>query len=94
MSDKSKASLTRYRKRIKRQGIVRIEVSLHKEDAPLLRDVARALNDPQRCEEARRMLRRRFGRPPARGLKALLAAAPLGDMNVERSRDTGRAVDL
>lgn len=94
MSEKHETPLTRYRRRIQRQGIVRVELSLHKEDAPLVRDVARALNDPRRREEARRVLRRRFANSPAKGLKALLVAAPLDGIDIERSRDTGRTVDF
>jgi hypothetical protein len=94
LSDTRNTSLERYRKRIKRQGIVRVEVSLRKEDASLVRDVARALNDPERRVEARRALSRRFGQASTKGLKALLAAAPLEGIDIERSRDTGRTVDL
>lgn len=86
--------LTRYRRRMKRQGLVRVEVQARDKDAPLIREVARALLDPAREVEARALLRRRFGEPPAGGLKALLAAAPLEGIPLDRARDTGRPVDL
>jgi hypothetical protein len=39
-------------------------------------------------------LRERFGAFPARGLKALLAAAPLEGIDLTRERDVGRDVAL
>jgi hypothetical protein len=79
---------------MKRRGIVRVEVQVRKKDAALVRRVAQALTDPGREEEIRRVLRRRVGDSRAKGLKALLAAAPLEGIDLERSRETGRAIDL
>ncbi len=87
-------SLAAYRRRMKRQGFVRVEVRVRREDAALVRSVAGALTDPEREGEARALLRRRFARPHAVGLKALLAAAPLEGVDLERAPDTGRPVDL
>jgi hypothetical protein len=56
--------------------------------------VAAALTDPARAAETRALLRGRFAPPPARSLKALLEAAPLEGVELERSRDTGRIIDL
>ncbi|MFU8815654.1 MAG: hypothetical protein ACNA7W_09930 [Pseudomonadales bacterium] len=83
-----------YRRRMKQQGFVRVEVHVREEDAPLLRSVARALADAERAGEARALLRSHFMPPPAKGLKDLLAAAPLDGFDLDRSRDTGRDVDL
>jgi hypothetical protein len=90
----SKASLTRHRSRMKRDGFVRVEVNVSKQDAPLMRRVAKALGDPVRGKEARAMLRQRFAPLPSEDLKALLAAAPLEGVDLERSRDMGRKFDL
>ena len=90
----SKASLTRHRRRMKKEGLVRVEVNVKKQDAPLMRRVAKALGDPVRCAEARAILRQRFASPPSEDLKALLAAAPLEGVDLERSRDVGRKIDL
>jgi hypothetical protein len=65
MGSKSK-TLSAYRRRMKRQGIVRIEVHVRRDDAPLVRSV-KALGDPDREREARALLRERFG--PARPIK-------------------------
>ena len=64
------------------------------EDAPLVRAVAAALADPERAAEARALLRGRFAPAPARSLRDLLASAPLDGVDLERSPDTGRAIDL
>ena len=83
-----------YRRRMKRKGIVRVEVQVRKQDAELVRRVAGALTDPALESEARTYLRQRFAGHSAKGLKALLAAAPLEGIDFDRPRDTGRIVDL
>ena len=52
------------------------------------------LTDPERAAEARALLRGRFAPAPARSLKDLLASAPLDGVELDRSRDPGRVVDL
>lgn len=86
--------VTRWRKRRQRQGFVRVEVQVRKEDANLVREVASALADPARAEGARALLRESFASARKGGLKALLAAAPLEGIELERSRDVGRDVAL
>lgn len=83
-----------YRRRLKRKGVVRLEVHVRKDDAALVRGVVDALADPEREAEARALLRERFGTGRATGLKALLAAAPLEGIDLTRERDFGRDVDL
>lgn len=94
MPSAQKKALARHRRRLKRQGVVRLEVRVRGDDAPLVRDVARALGDPDRAPEARALLRERFGAGRAAGLKALLAAAPLEGIDLGRRRDRGRDVEL
>lgn len=89
-----KKALSNYRRRMKRRGVVRLEVQVRKEDAALVRGVVDALADPGRETETRALLRERFGEAPAKGLKALLAAAPLEGIELERERDAGRDVEL
>ena len=90
----SQSAITKHRRRMKRQGVLRLEVQVRKEDAPLVRSVVSALGDPEREAETRALLRERFGPPPAVSLKQLLASAPLEGIKLERARDTGRPVDL
>lgn len=86
--------VTQWRKRRQRQGFVRVEVQVRKEDAALVRGVATALGDPERESETRTILRERIATPRSGGLKALLASAPLDGIDLDRPRDFGRDVSL
>lgn len=90
----SATALEKHRTRQKALGRARVEVQVAQDDVALVRRIAAALNDPLRGDETRRILRTRFGQPHAKGLKALLAAAPLEGLDLERVRDPDRAVDL
>jgi hypothetical protein len=94
MSSRTRSSLASHRARKARQGFVRVEVNVRKEDAGLVRQVAAALSDPARRAAARTLLRRRFIEPAKLSLKALLASAPLEGINLDRSHEVGRDVDL
>lgn len=92
MQNSQNKALSTYRRRLKRAGLVRLEVKVRKDDAPLVRNVASALADPEREAEARALLRERFWATPAQGLKAILAAAPLEGIDLTRERDFGRDI--
>ena len=94
MVGKAKSSVAKHRARMERQGLVRVEVNVRKEDASLVRRIASALSDPSRQAEARMLLRQRFDEPPKVSLKALLASAPLDGIDLDRTLDLGRDVDL
>ena len=94
MSNTKRKTLSTYRRRLKRQGVVRLEVHVRKDDAPLVRGLVKALGDPEREAEAHALLRERFGAPKPTGLKALLAAAPLEGIDLTRERDIGRDIEL
>lgn len=94
MAGAAKSSIAAHRARKAREGFVRVEVTVRKEDAGLVRRVASALSDPARQAEARRLIREDFAEPPRFGLKALLASAPLEGIDLERRRDAGRDVEL
>jgi hypothetical protein len=87
-ADPKPSAVSRWRRRRAAEGFVRVEVQVRRDDAALLRAVAAALADPRRAADARAVLRARIaGRG---GLKALLAAAPLEDVDLARPRDFGR----
>ena len=94
MTTARKTPLDSFRLRQKRQGLVRVELQVRKEDAALVRGVAKALVDPARESEARSLLTARFATPVVIGLKALLASAPLDSIELDRTHDLGRPVDL
>ena len=91
---KPKSVLAEHRRLLRSRGLQRVEVQVRGEDAPLIRAVAAALADPERAAEARALLRGRFAPAPTRSLKDLLAAAPLDGVDLDRSRDICRPVDL
>jgi hypothetical protein len=93
MSNTRRKTLTSYRRRLKRRGVVRLEVHVRKDDAPLVRSVVKALGDPDREADARALLRERFGATKPTSLKALLASAPLAGIDLTRERDFGRDVE-
>lgn len=88
------STVQRFRQRQKTRGLRRVEVQVPAEDAGLVRRLAAALSDPARRSGARAELVRVFGGGETRSLKALLAQAPLEGIDLTRSRDHGRAVDL
>jgi hypothetical protein len=87
-------ALANHRRKLKRKGVQRLELSVHKDDVAILRGIAAALSDPTRMVEARALLRSRFGGPATADLKAYLASAPLEGIDLKRSRDLGRKVEL
>jgi hypothetical protein len=89
-----RSPVAKHRSRQARAGFVRVEISVRKEDAPLVRQMAAALTDPTRRADARALLRQRFLAPATLSLKELLAAAPLEGIDLERARDFGRDVDV
>jgi hypothetical protein len=60
MPNLQRKPLSTYRRRLKRRGVVRVEVHVRKDDAALVRGVARALCDPAREAETRALLRERW----------------------------------
>jgi hypothetical protein len=94
MTAAQKKALADHRRRLKRRGLTRLEVRVRKDDAALIRDVAQALCDPAHEAATRALLRKRFGAPRGKGLKALLAAAPLEGIDLTRERDRDRDIAL
>lgn len=86
-------ALSSYRSRLKRRGVVRVEVHVRRDDAVLVRGIVKALADPEREREVRAMLLERLG-AGGTSLKQLLAAAPLEGIELERERDMGRDEEL
>ncbi|MFZ4410018.1 MAG: hypothetical protein ACOYOH_21915 [Paracraurococcus sp.] len=90
----AQSALVAHRLRQRSRGLQRLELQAPTADAPLLRAIAAALADPAQADAVRAFLRIRFAPAPPRSLKTLLEAAPLDDLDLDRSRDTGRAIDL
>ena len=88
-------ALAAHRNRLKKRGLARVEVQVPAEDAELIRRAARSLRGE--ADTAARLRVQLLGLLGARaelGLKELLAAAPLDDIDLTRTQDQGRAVTL
>lgn len=94
MAYRKKSPLAAHRERMRKRGLMRIEVMVRRADAPLIRNIARVLADPERGPETRALLVGRFSPVPGKNLKELLAAAPLDGVDLERDRSPARDVDL
>ena len=94
MAKAQRRAVRNFRRRIEQKGMARLEVRVRKDDIPLVRDVVRALSNPEQEQDARALLREHFRTATPKGLKALLAAAPLEGVDLTRGRDLGRNVDL
>ena len=94
MSSSEPSAVTQWRKRRKRQGFARVEVQVREADVALVRDVAKALLDPDREMETRTLLRENLAAQSNIGLKELLFSAPLEDIDLDRPREFGREIDL
>lgn len=76
-------------------SLVRLEVLALASDRPLLREVARTLREePAQARELRSSLQDLLGLRPKLSRKAVLAAAPLEGIDLSRSNDRGREIDL
>ncbi len=89
----SAKALKSHRHRQKRRGLTRVEVTVRSQDVPLIRDVAKALNDPAQANTARMLIRANL-RFRSMGIKELLASAPLEGVDLDRPKDFGREIDL
>ena len=93
MANRQTMAVRGHRDRLKRGGWVRCEVKVRRDDVVLIRGVATALRDPDRHTATRALLRDRLGAPRPRGFKELLASCPV-DLDLDRSRDLGRDIEL
>jgi hypothetical protein len=84
MSSETKSSFAKHHARMGRQGFVRVEVTVRKEDASLVRRIASALSDPSRQTDARRLLRQHFLESRKVSRKMLLASAPFDGIDLDR----------
>ena len=95
MSHAQQEAVRTHRQRMKCRGVTRVELQTPREDAPLLREIARVLRgDPEQAARVRAQLARAIHPEPGPGLKQLLAAAPLEGIELTRQRDAGREIDL
>ena len=94
-----KRALRNYRTRLVKRGMARFEVLGLDADRELIRSLARRLaeEDPEALRIRAAVSQTIAGEPPRKGgILAALRRSPLvgADLNLARSHDTGRKVDL
>lgn len=95
MTNPQKKAVERHRKRQLEKGIVRMEINLPEKDKQLLKSVAASLRaGGQAAEEIRTALRSVVNPYEGMSFKELLEAAPLEGVDLERSTETARDVEL
>ena len=88
------SALQQFRARQKRDGMARLELQVRREDAGLMRHIARDLADPSRSAATRQALLACINQNAPSSLKDHLLSAPQDELDLRRSPDTGRSVAL
>jgi len=96
MSSAQKKAVERHRKRQKQEGIIRMEINIPESDRELLRKAAENLRaGGVLAEQTRTALSAIINPYEGMGLKQLIENAPPLDMlDLERSTETGRDIEL
>jgi hypothetical protein len=99
MSKAQQRALQNYRSRLGERGLARFEVLGRNTDRDLIRSIARTLAEdtPEASELRASISQSMAGEPPRKGgILAALRRSPLvgADLDLPRSREAGRKVDL
>lgn len=99
MGSSQKRAIQNYRSRLTERGLARFEVLGRAADRDLIRTVARCLADdgPEASRLREAVTQSMAGEPPSKGgILAALRRSPLvgADLDLTRSREEGREVDL
>jgi hypothetical protein len=96
MNQSQKVAVRRYRDRQKRKGIVRMEISVPEGDKPLIREIAANLRaGGELAKQTRSALCSLMNPWAGMNLKELIEnAPPLDELDLERSKETARDIDL
>jgi hypothetical protein len=98
-SNAQKKAVDAYRARQSGRGVARFEIQALESDRSLLRDLARklAVESPEAIELRAKVAQAISGAPPKKGgILAALRRSPMvgADLDLTRSTETGRKVDL
>lgn len=99
MSKAQRRAIQNYRSRLGKRGLARFEVLGRDADRDLVRLIARRLaEDSPEASRLRAVVTKSMGGepPPKGGILAALRRSPLvgADLDLSRSREEGRAVDI
>jgi hypothetical protein len=95
MNASQRKAVSRHRRRQKEKGMVRMEVSVPDSDRELIRQTAANLRAGGKIAEQTRAAMNSIINPFAgMNLKELIEAMPLGELEIERSKETGREIEF
>ena len=95
MTPAQKKAVSEYRNRQKKQGLVRMELNIPDADRELIRQTAANLRAGGEIAEKTRLALSAVLNPyEGMNLKELIESAPLGELELERSKETWRDIDL
>ena len=95
MTPAQKKAVSNYRNRQKKQGFVRMEVNVPDTDRELVRQTAANLRAGGEIAEKTRLALSAVLNPyEEMNLKELIESAPLEGLDLERSKETWRDIDL
>ena len=95
MTPAQKKAVSEYRNRQKKQGLVRMELNIPDADRELIRQTAANLRAGGEIAEKTRLALSAVLNPyDGMNLKELIESAPLGELELERSKETWRDIDL
>ena len=95
MTPSQKKAVQKHRSRQAKKGFVRMEVSVPESDRDLIRQTAANLRAGGDIAEQTRVVLSSVLNPyEGMNLKELFDAAPLGELDLERSKETWRDIDL
>jgi hypothetical protein len=95
MTPAQKKAVQEHRKRQAIKGIVRMELSIPDDDRELIRQTATNLRAGGEIAERTRLALSAVLDPyEGMNLKELIESAPLGELELERSKETWRDIDL
>jgi len=95
MSPSQKKAVKRHRERQAKKGLVRMEVNVPESDREMIRQAAANLRaGGEIAERTRAALFEVFNPYAGMGLKELIEAAPLDDLDLERSKETWRDIEF
>jgi len=95
MNASQRKAVSRHRRRQKEKGMVRMEVSVPDSDRELIRQAAANLRAGGKIAERTRAAMNSIINPFAgMNLKELIEAMPLEELEIERSKETGREIEF
>jgi hypothetical protein len=95
MSPSQRKAVETHRKRQQEKGIVRMEISVSECDKSLIKSIAVKLREgSDEADSFRSTLKIALNRPHAMTFKEMLECAPLEVMDLERSKEGWRDIEL